>query len=163
MAVPNAPFWLSQANTEFQANGWASNIMGKAGVAVPGWCSQLAGKSSATHQFTVARSGRGHWLGYCDGDGAAWTDEVFGNLTPRSWGPFYITSLGCRFDTYNTSFMTLAYPVSDEIFEVKFGDGQTFVFEFLQSNEASCNNEAAWAAKIRSLHGQTVGLNMRRL
>ena len=43
MAVPNVPFWLSQANTEFQANGRASNIMGKAGVAVPGWCSQLAG------------------------------------------------------------------------------------------------------------------------
>ena len=46
MAVPNVPFWLSQANTEFQANGWASNIMGKAGVAVPGWCSQLAGMAS---------------------------------------------------------------------------------------------------------------------
>lgn len=48
MAVPNAPFWLSQANTEFQANGWASNIMGKAGVAVPGWCSQLAGRSAVS-------------------------------------------------------------------------------------------------------------------
>lgn len=48
MAVPNVPFWLSQANTEFQANGWASNIMGKAGVAVPGWCSQLAGRSAVT-------------------------------------------------------------------------------------------------------------------
>ncbi len=46
MAVPNVPFWLSQANTEFQANGWASNIMWKAGVAVPGWCSQLAGMAS---------------------------------------------------------------------------------------------------------------------
>lgn len=46
MAVPNVPFWLSQANTEFQANGWASNIMGGAGVAVPGWCSQLAGMAS---------------------------------------------------------------------------------------------------------------------
>ena len=46
MAVPNVPFWLSQANTEFAGNGWASNIMGKAGVAVPGWCSQLAGMAS---------------------------------------------------------------------------------------------------------------------
>ena len=46
MAVPNVPFYLSQANTEFSANGWASNIMGKAGVAVPGWCSQLAGMAS---------------------------------------------------------------------------------------------------------------------
>lgn len=48
MAVPNAPFWLSQANTEFSANGWGSNILSKAGVAVPGWCSQLAGMSAFT-------------------------------------------------------------------------------------------------------------------
>ena len=44
MAVPNVPFWLSQANTEFAGNGWASNIMSKAGLAVPGWASSLAGK-----------------------------------------------------------------------------------------------------------------------
>ena len=36
MAVPNVPFWLSQANTEFQANGWASNIMGKPVWLFPG-------------------------------------------------------------------------------------------------------------------------------
>ena len=46
MAVPNVPFWLSQANTEFAGNGWASNIMSKAGLAVPGWASSLAGKSA---------------------------------------------------------------------------------------------------------------------
>ena len=48
MAVPNVPFWLSQANTEFAGNGWASNIMSKAGLAVPGWASSLAGKSAVT-------------------------------------------------------------------------------------------------------------------
>ena len=163
MAVPNVPFYLSQANTEFKANGWASNIMGKANVPVPGWCSQLAGKSSASHQFTIGRSGNGFWLGYGDGSSVSWSDQVHGNLSPRSWGPFKVTSLGCRYDTYNTSFMTLAYPVSDEICEIKFSDGQTFVFEFLQSNEGSCTNEAGWAAKIRSLVGQTVGINMRAL
>lgn len=56
MAVPNVPFWLSQANTEFAGNGWASNIMSKAGLAVPGWASSLAGKSAATHVIAVAKS-----------------------------------------------------------------------------------------------------------
>lgn len=48
MAVPAVPFWLSAANTEFAGNGWASNIMSKAGLAVPGWASSLAGKSAVT-------------------------------------------------------------------------------------------------------------------
>lgn len=48
MAVPNLPFWLSAANTEFAGNGWASNIMSKAGLAVPGLASSLAGKSAVT-------------------------------------------------------------------------------------------------------------------
>lgn len=47
MAVPNVPFWLSQANTEFQANGWASNILSLAEVPAPRNCSALAGKSAA--------------------------------------------------------------------------------------------------------------------
>ena len=48
MTVPAVPFWLSAANTEFAGSGWASNIMSKAGLAVPGWTSSLAGKSAAT-------------------------------------------------------------------------------------------------------------------
>lgn len=47
MTVPAVPFWLSAANTEFAGSGWASNIMSKAGLAVPGWASSLAGKSAA--------------------------------------------------------------------------------------------------------------------
>ncbi|AWH15717.1 hypothetical protein KNT91_gp193 [Aeromonas phage 60AhydR15PP] len=43
MAVPNVPFWLSQANTEFQANGWGSNILSKAGLGTTGLLGQLAG------------------------------------------------------------------------------------------------------------------------
>lgn len=94
MAVPNVPFWLSQANTEFQANGWASNIMGKAGVPVPGWCSQLAGKSAytPTHTITIA-----HWSGILtgvpmwgcsilDGTGAISPDAFNGYLI---WGLNY--------------------------------------------------------------------------
>ena len=49
MPVPNPPFWLSVANTEFVANGYASNIMAKAGLPLPAWTMQLAGKSAASH------------------------------------------------------------------------------------------------------------------
>ena len=51
MAVPNGPFWLSQANTEFQANGWASNIMGKAGLGTTGLLGRLAGMSAFVRCF----------------------------------------------------------------------------------------------------------------
>lgn len=48
MAVPNVPFWLSQANTEFQANGWGSNILSKAGLGTTGLLGQLAGRSAVS-------------------------------------------------------------------------------------------------------------------
>ena len=43
MAVPNLPFYLSQANTEFLGNGLASQIMSNAGLGTTGWVSRLAG------------------------------------------------------------------------------------------------------------------------
>ena len=46
MAVPNLPFWLSAAHTEFNNNRWASNILSLAGVPAPRNCSALAGRSS---------------------------------------------------------------------------------------------------------------------
>ncbi len=46
MPVPAKPFWLSQANTEFGGNGWASNILSKAGLALPRMAGDLAGMSA---------------------------------------------------------------------------------------------------------------------
>lgn len=48
-AVPNVPFYLSQANQEFLGApvGSASATMGAAGVTVPGYVSALGGLSSA--------------------------------------------------------------------------------------------------------------------
>ena len=46
MAVPNLPFMLSQANTEFNGNGWGSDIRTKARLPAAGWLSELAGKSN---------------------------------------------------------------------------------------------------------------------
>lgn len=41
--IPNGPFYLSQANTEFSGNGYASNILVKAGLGATGLVSRLAG------------------------------------------------------------------------------------------------------------------------
>ena len=46
MAVPNLPFMLSQANTEFNGNGLASQIMSNAGLGSTGLVSRLAGMAS---------------------------------------------------------------------------------------------------------------------
>ncbi|MEL3918129.1 hypothetical protein [Aeromonas enteropelogenes] len=46
MTVPDKPFWLSQANSEFEGNGWASNILEYAFLSTPGLLGDLAGKSS---------------------------------------------------------------------------------------------------------------------
>ncbi|AZV01976.1 hypothetical protein [Aeromonas phage Akh-2] len=41
MTVPNIPFTLSQANTEFGGTGRASDIMNKAGLGTTGLVSRL--------------------------------------------------------------------------------------------------------------------------
>ena len=51
MAVPNLPFWLSAANTEFSANGWGSNILSKAGLGMTGLLGQLAGMASINYWY----------------------------------------------------------------------------------------------------------------
>lgn len=47
MTVPNKPFWLSQANSEFGGNRWVSNILSKAGLSIPRLAGDLAGRSSS--------------------------------------------------------------------------------------------------------------------
>ena len=59
MPVPNPPFWLSVANTEFGANGYASNIMAKAGLSLPAWTTQLAGKSASSHSMLAGSYNNG--------------------------------------------------------------------------------------------------------
>ena len=58
MAVPNVPFWLSQANTEFAGNGWASNILSKAGIPAPRNLSALAGKSAQFNSISLSTLAR---------------------------------------------------------------------------------------------------------
>lgn len=53
MTVPNVPFWLSDANSEFGGNGWASDICAKAGLALPADLIDLAGRSALTVIGTI--------------------------------------------------------------------------------------------------------------
>jgi len=77
MTVPNKPFWLSQANSEFGGNGWASSILSKAGLSVPRWAGDLAGKSSSiTMNLTIGMYGQNA--------GFATVLHPYGDLSPRT-------------------------------------------------------------------------------
>lgn len=92
MAVPNVPFYLSQANTEFAGNGWGSNILSKAGVAVPGWCSQLAGMASLQKIASIQ-------------------SVVTGNNTPPYAMFSYNASTNQTIYTYIDGITNLSYPI----------------------------------------------------
>ena len=87
MAVPNVPFWLSQANTEFAGNGWASNIMSNAGLAIPGMASSLAGKSA---QFNFTLNIGSYYNGYRTQVGA---NDYNGSVSPDSFDGRVISRL----------------------------------------------------------------------
>lgn len=48
MAVPNVPFWISQAHAEAKTSGWTSSAINALQVFTPGWCSSMAGRTYAT-------------------------------------------------------------------------------------------------------------------
>lgn len=77
-AVPSPSFWLSQANTEYGQNGWASNIMLAAGIAIPGHLSNLAG-TFAGQNVTVVRNG--NMVGFAST--LNWGSR-FGDMQPRN-------------------------------------------------------------------------------
>lgn len=56
MTVPAKPFWLSAADTEYNANNWASDMLSKAGIAAPRYAGDLAGRSAWTWN-TIPASG----------------------------------------------------------------------------------------------------------
>lgn len=84
-AVPAGPFYLSQANTEFKGNGWASDILAKARIPAPQWLSNLAGRSNWTNILTVGKARYDAW-GY-DANGSS--EYRMGELEPRD-----ITNIG---------------------------------------------------------------------
>lgn len=76
-AVPALPFYLSQANTEYGQNGWASNILVAAGLPAPRNLSTLAGTYSGQN-VTVIRNG--NMVGFVNTNN--WGSK-FGDMQPR--------------------------------------------------------------------------------
>lgn len=86
--IPNGPFYLSQANTEFGGGGWASTTLSKAGVPAPRLLSALMGKSASTHTLTptVQVLGQGELVGFRGPtDVYGYPQTAFGAISPASF------------------------------------------------------------------------------
>ncbi|WP_339009468.1 hypothetical protein [Aeromonas popoffii] len=89
MTVPNIPFWLSDANTEFGGNGWATDICAKAGLALPVNLINLAGRSSDTKivmTIGVFNPGYENQIGYFS--------NAAGAISPNTHKGRLITTIG---------------------------------------------------------------------
>lgn len=169
MTVPNIPFKGSQAHAEFAIGppGKGTPLFTAAGLPLPAKGSQLAGKSAYSHYYTVGISSNGIWCGFCDGSGSAWTDLVYGDLSPRGVDGLSvtITDLGTQIDPagYQRTYLSLSNQVSDEILEITFPDNTRYTFTFLQTHSGTCNDDAGFANKIRSYVNQRIGITVRLL
>lgn len=153
--VPNVPFWLSQANTEFGGNGWQSNTLSLAKVPAPQWCSQLAGKSqfTPTHQLTVGASAQANSWGW-----NPITSPAFGDMNPKTsgavtWNFFYVSTT--RLTLSPTARLT-------GTFQLTFDNGATITLRYnnLTASTVLGGDEAACIAKIRASVGQTIGISI---
>lgn len=97
--VPNVPFWLSQANTEFGGGGAASTILSKAGIPAPRLLSQLGGRSAYSHKLTIGEV-PGAVGGFVRGFRASVDvyenpQTAIGGLSPQTLGPGSIRTFIC--------------------------------------------------------------------
>ncbi len=102
MAVPNKPFWLSVANTEFAANHWASNILSKATLSLPRYAGELAGRSSSVVlNLTIGEFSPGYetQLGYQGG--------VMGSISIGQFEGKNIQNIMCYDDQPNMLYFSL--------------------------------------------------------
>ncbi|MFB0600621.1 hypothetical protein [Aeromonas hydrophila] len=101
MTVPHKPFWLSQANSEFGGNGWASNILSKASLPLPCWAGELGGKSAAaTFNIVIAEwmVGRADYeVGFQPGRGSVSPDNYKGVDFEALFGTSYDDNLCVKF------------------------------------------------------------------
>lgn len=151
--IPNGQFYLSQANTEFGGNGYASDILAKAGVPAPRLLSQLMGKSAftPTHQLSVGVSAQSNSWG--------WNPVIspaYGNLNPKTsgavtWSYLYVS----------TTRLTLAPSARiTATFKLTFDNGATVSLRYNNLTAATVvgGDEAACIAKIMASVGQTIGI-----
>ena len=89
MAVPNVPFYMSQANTEFNGNGWGSDIRTKARLPAAGWLSELAGRTAETIiTLTVGTSAL---------TGTGFSQDIMGAISPNTHLGRVITKMYGRY------------------------------------------------------------------
>lgn len=155
MAVPNLPFWLSAANAEFSANGWGSNILSKAGVAVPGWCSQLAGKSAfvPTNTLTVGVSVNNNqwgWNPVAATPYGAFSPATTGSVT---WQYFYV----------NAASITLSSTVLvTGTFEVTLATGASVTLRYnnLTVGSVIAGDLTTFISQVRAKAGSTLQVSI---
>lgn len=149
-AVPSPSFYLSQANAEFGGNGWASNILSRAGLPAPRWLSTLAGKSSASHSLVVGTQ----WDRY-----GFHASNGMGSLSPASVQGFPIIELYYINSQWT---FTLSGMVSDERIWVEVPNGPSVLFEFEYSSSgwAIGGDVHGLGQYFTSRVGQSIGLNI---
>lgn len=148
--VPNVPFWLSQANTEFGGGGAASTILSKAGIPAPRWLSNLAGKSSASHSLVVGTQYNRYGFHASNG---------MGSLSPASVRGFPIVEL---YFINSQWVFSLSGSVSDERIRVEVPNGPSVLFEFEYSSSgwAIGGDVQGLGQYFTSRVGQSIGLNI---
>ncbi|MGL4843862.1 MAG: hypothetical protein ACRC2Y_04485 [Aeromonas veronii] len=154
IAVPAPSFWLSQANTEFNQNGWASNITRAAGLGAGNvWLSNLAGKANASHQMLV---GVDQYKRY-----GFYAATGLGSLSPSNIDGFPILEL--YYNSHQWVF-TLGGSVSDERIWVEVPNVVSVLFEFEYSSSGwAIGGDVHGLGKyIQDRAGQTVGINIYR-
>lgn len=166
--VPNVPFWLSQANTEFGGGGVTSTILSKAGIPAPQWVSNLAGKSASTHVLTprVQVQGQGELVGFRGPtDVYGYPQTTFGSISPASFIGTITSTVSTTNGVDTISMAALGnYPSSNmeiTIHGLGKGTGQvlkggTANFSVMVTIPGAFNY-----LKAEALAGRTVGISFR--
>lgn len=157
MAVPNAPFWLSQANTEFSANGWGSNMLSKAGLGSTGLLSQLAGKSAftPTNTMTVRASANNNqwgWNPVAATPYGAFSPDTTGSVT---WRYFYVT----------TSIVLSSSVAITGTFKVTLATGASVTIQYANMSAGSviAGDVATFISQVRAKVGSTLQVSIVKI
>lgn len=155
MAVPNVPFWLWQANVEFNGNGWGSDIRTKARLPAAGWLSELAGKSAfiPTNTMTVGVSVNNNswgWNPVAASPYGAFSPVTTGSVT---WAFFYV----------NFGSMALSSTVRiTGTFEVTLATGASVTLQYnnLTAGSVIAGDLAAFISQVQAKVGSTLQVSI---
>lgn len=158
MAVPNLPFMLSQANTEFNGNGWGSDIRTKARLPAAGMLSELAGKSAftPTNTMTVGVSVNNNswgWNPVSASPHGAFSPATTGSVT---WHYFYV------------NFGSIALSSTVRItgtFEVTLATGASVTIQYANLTSGSIieGDVATFISQVQAKAGSTLQISIVKI